>query len=144
MKYVYNALITKQNDHYEVSFPQFDDLFTHGSTREEALVNAVDLLTLEISDRTEEGKPLPPFAHTTELVSISLSVSEEDVEKTKYMTMAEAQEYLHLSASHVSALAQSGKLESRYFGRNHMVSIDSVERFASSSRKPGLPAKGKE
>lgn len=55
----YPAILTPEEDGYSVRFVDFDEAFTEGDTLEEALFNAIEVLTLTIEGRLEEGMDIP-------------------------------------------------------------------------------------
>ena len=60
MKIVYPAIIKKQKDkRYFVKFPDLKEAVTEGQTLQEALFNAVEVLTLTLEGRIDEGMEIP-------------------------------------------------------------------------------------
>lgn len=53
---------------YNVIVPAFPKAHTFGSTIEEALASAREIVELEIEDRTESGQPVPPSDVDTLLI----------------------------------------------------------------------------
>lgn len=115
MRYTYEAVITKDSDGWVGEIPQLSDSITQGETREDVIDMLSDMLLLEFSERIDEQGEVPAFEHVVECVSISVDLTEEDIEETRYITTLEAQRQLGLSEEAVSALAKSGQLESRHF-----------------------------
>ena len=59
MKYVYPALFAKEDESIIVTFPDLEDMFTDGTTMEEAFENAEDVLNLMLWNREEEKDDIP-------------------------------------------------------------------------------------
>jgi len=59
MKRGYQAVIKRDEHGFFVRFPDLQEAFTDAQTREEALFNAREVLTLTLEGRMEEGKPIP-------------------------------------------------------------------------------------
>jgi antitoxin HicB len=59
MEILYPAQIVPDGDVYFVRFPDLEEAFTDGETKEEALFNAVEVLTLTLRGRMEEGLSIP-------------------------------------------------------------------------------------
>ena len=59
MKYNFPALIIKEDDGFVVTFPDLEDTFSQGDTREEVLENAEDVLNLMLCNREEKNIPIP-------------------------------------------------------------------------------------
>lgn len=55
----YPAKLVPDQDGYFVQFVDLDEAFTEGATLEEALFNAVEVLTLTLDGRLEEGLAIP-------------------------------------------------------------------------------------
>lgn len=58
-KYVYPAVFTKEEKGYSVHFRDFESCYTCGSTLEEAIYMAEDVLALTLFDYEEDGKEAP-------------------------------------------------------------------------------------
>ncbi len=61
MKIQYPALVSEDKDdqRFLVKFAHFDEAITEGSSLQEALQNAVEVLTLTLEGRMDEGLPIP-------------------------------------------------------------------------------------
>lgn len=140
MRYMYEAIAVRDGDGWSVSFPQIPEAVSQGATADEAVRNAADALALALTGRIERGT-VPDRDHCVECVSVSVEVGEDDIDESRYMTQEQAADYLGIGISRVSQLAKSGRLQSRMFGRRNMVSVDSVEMYASGDRKAGRPRK---
>ena len=139
MEYTYRCVLTHESDGWVASFPQLGGYSTGGDTREEALRQAADLLTLLLCDYVERGEELPEPGDVTELAPVTVSITPEVVEETHYETQTAAAELLGVTRARVNALVASGQLESMVFGGRRKVSIESVNRYAESERKAGRP-----
>lgn len=141
MNYTYDAIIEEDEDGFSVSFPQLPEAITFGSTREEATRRAGEVLTLILAERIEDGTPLPEQKRVAEVVSVNVEVSGEVIRKTKCCTVEEAAEKLGISASRVSQLASSGKLQAVQFGKKRMITIASVNERIANPPAPHRPKK---
>ena len=140
-RFTYEAIIERQDGKYVVSFPQLPDAFTAGKTRNEALNNAAEVLALVIGTYIDDGTPLPKPEQLVECVNISIALTDEDIESTKFLTLSQAAEYLDVTQGRITQLITAGKLQDRYFGGVRMVSIASVNEYQKSPRKAGRPRK---
>ena len=140
MRYTYEAIVVRDGDGWSASFPQIPEAVSQGVTADEAAANAADALALALAGRIAGGD-VPEREHCAECVSVCVEVGDDDIEEMRYMTQEQAADYLGVGISRVSQLAKSGQLHSRMFGRRNMVSVDSVERYASGDRKAGRPRK---
>lgn len=139
MRYTYDCLLEWDDGWWLARFPQLGDFTTQGKTREEALSEASDLLVMLLAEYAERGENPPVCRRLVECVAVSVEVTQEDFDETRYETQAQAAERLGVSKSRISALVASGQLESRYFEGRRKVSIESVNRYAVGSRKAGRP-----
>lgn len=140
-RFTYDCVIMKEEDAWCVSFPQIPEAYTDGRTREEAIANAAEVLKLVMGGYIEDGETPPEYERLAEVVSVSIEVSDEDIDKMHYETQSQAAESLGVTLSRISALIDSGRLDSKTFDGRRMVSIASVERYAASPRSAGRPAK---
>lgn len=58
-KYLYPAVFTKEDVGYSVNFPDLKNCFTSGSTLEEAMDMANDVLCLTLYDMEQDGQVIP-------------------------------------------------------------------------------------
>lgn len=60
MNMIYPAIIEQTEDsRYLVTFPDLEEALTEGETLEEAIFNAIEVLTLTLEGRMEEGLTIP-------------------------------------------------------------------------------------
>ena len=58
-KYLYHAVFNKEDVGYAVKFPDLKNCFTSGSTLEEAMDMANDVLCLTLYDMEQDGQAIP-------------------------------------------------------------------------------------
>lgn len=126
MNFVYDAVIEESPDGFDVTFPQFPEMFTFASSRAEAAVRAQEALSLVICEYIEEGKPLPEQKRVAEVLSVCASVGQDDIAASRCMTMSEAADSLGVTPARISQLAKSGKLQSMRIDGRNMVTVESV------------------
>ncbi|WP_248922898.1 type II toxin-antitoxin system HicB family antitoxin [Olsenella intestinalis] len=143
MRYVYDAVIERDEDGYAVSFPQFPEAVTFGATREEASRRAAEVLVLALAERIEEGGEIPSQERVAEVLSVGVEVTGDDIDKSKCLTIDQAAQELGVSAGRVSQLASSGKLTAVTFGKRRMVTIASVNERKANPPLPSRPRKVK-
>lgn len=140
-RFTYDCVIMKDDDAWCVSFPQIPEAYTDGKTREEAIANAAEVLELAMGGYIEDGETPPAYERVVEVATVSVEVSDEDIDRMHYETQSQAAEYLGVTLSRISALIDSGRLESKIFDGRRMVSIASVVEYDASPRSAGRPAK---
>ncbi len=124
---------------WTATLPQYGNAATSGSTREEAVRNAMEVLAGEAADLMEEGRPAPRPSHMAEVVMVTANVTDEDFDEMRYMAQARAAETLEVAPSRITALIKAGVLDSKVFGSTRKVSIESVDRYRATPRKAGRP-----
>ena len=103
MRYTYDCLLEWDDGWWLARFPQLGDFTTQGKTREEALSEASDLLVMLLADYAERGENPPACRRLVECVAVSVEVTQEDFDETRYETQAQAAERLGVSKSRISA-----------------------------------------
>ncbi len=74
MNIQYPAILEPQKEGgFTVQFPDLQEAFTEGDTREEAIFNAAEVLTLTLEGRMEEGMEIPSPSKVRDGVLISPS-----------------------------------------------------------------------
>lgn len=139
MEYTYTCVLEREDDWWLARFPQLGDHVTQGRTREEALAQARDLLTLLLSGIIEDGEYLPEPGQLLECAPVTVDITPEVIEETHYETQAACAELLGVTRARVNALVASGRLESKVFNGRRKVSIESMNRYQESERKAGRP-----
>lgn len=133
-RFTYDCLVSKEDGRYSVSFPQIPTAYTEGKTKSDALNNAVEALELALMDYLEKGQQPPRYQRVTEIVTLNIQITDDDIEESHYITQAQAAKDLGVSLARVSALISSKKLESKYFEGKRKVSIASVNNYANTPR----------
>ncbi len=139
MEYTYKCVLTHEDDGWVAMFPQLGGYSTGGDTREEALREAHDLLTLLLCDYMERGEEPPEPGDVAEFAPVTVDITPEAVEESHYETQAACAELLGVSRAHVSALVASGQLESKVFDGMRKVSVESMGRYGAAMRNPERP-----
>lgn len=103
------CVLTKDEGGWTAEFPQFNGVATSRRTREEALKNAREVPSLEAIDLMDEGAKAPRARHLAEVVLLSVDVSAEDAERSKYETKAQVADHLDVSRPRVTALIGAGR-----------------------------------
>lgn len=138
-RYTYRCVLTHESDGWIASFPQLGGCATSGDTREEAIREAHDLLTLLLCGLIEDGEELPEAGAVWEIVPVTVDITPEVIEETHYETWEACADLLDISMTTLDALVASGCLESKVFNGRRKVSIESMNRYQESERKAGRP-----
>ncbi len=140
-RYMFDCIVTKENDGYCVSFPQLPGCITDGDTRDEAVHNADEALRTYLADSLNRGEAVPTYERSAEVVSLSVELGEAETRRAVCRTFKEAAQDLKVTPSRVSALVKAGRLDVMLVEGKRMVTIESVERYAASERRAGRPKK---
>lgn len=103
---------------------------TSGRTRGEALKGAREILELEALGLMEVGSKAPRMRHVAEVAVLSVDVTEEDAERSRYVTKAQAAEE--------AGRATPPHHRARRFGQE-LVSLESIAEYTASPREAGRP-----
>ena len=101
--YVYPAVLKHGDDGYYVNFPDIENCFTDGDTRDEAIAMAEDVLPLMLCDYEDRNITVPK---PSERENISLS-SDEELVFIKANTTQYRSKYLKRAPTSRPAAAQS-------------------------------------
>lgn len=126
MKLASECILIKEKDGWTAILPQFNGAATSGGSREEAIGNAKEVLEIEAGDLVRERRPAPPMQHLAEVAVIEVEVSPEDAERMEYVAKTEAAERLGIPTAELSGLISNGKLATKDFGGDELVSIESI------------------
>ena len=66
-KYIYPAIFTKEDQFYNVRFPDLEDCYTQGDNLQDAYEMASDVLCLTLYNLEEEGAKILPASETSEI-----------------------------------------------------------------------------
>lgn len=135
MEHTYTCVLTHEHDGWVASFPQLGGYSTGGDTRDEALREAHDLLTVLLCEYAERGEEPPEPADVAELAPVTVDVMPETVEESRYETLSACAELLGMTCTDASALVASGQLESKVFNGRHKVSLESMARWKTALNK---------
>lgn len=69
MKYIYPAVITKDENAYAITFPDLEGAFTFGYTNEEIYLNAKDCLSLVLLDLEDNKKNIPTSSTIEDIIN---------------------------------------------------------------------------
>lgn len=138
MQLTAECVLVHDVDGWTAEFPAFGAA-TSGRTRDEALKRAREILEIEAYDLMEAGSKAPKLRHLAEVAVLTVDVTEEDAERSRYVSKAQAAERLDISRPRVTALAASGRLAVKKFDGQEFVSIESISEYVASPRVPGRP-----
>ena len=140
-RYMFDCVVTKEDDGYCASFPQLPGCVTDGDTRDKAVRNADEALRAYLADCLNRGEALPVYERTAEVVSLSIELAEDEARRAACRTFKEAAQDLKVTPSRVTALVKAGRLDVTLVEGKRMVTIESIERYAASARHAGRPKK---
>ena len=86
MKYAYPAIFKKEENGYFVMFPDIQPCYTEGSTLEEAVFMAKDVLESRIEVALEQGEKLPAPSDIDTLKGEKIMLIVADLENIKSQT----------------------------------------------------------
>ena len=144
MRFIYEAIVTKDEDSYSLEVPDLPGCLTWGDTIEEVVRKAPDALESNVGSYIAAGEDVPVavFGHEPAvgemLVVVSFEATAASVGVPCIMA-GTAAERLGVTPARVSHLIRAGILEGCRSGRETMVTVASVERYQAMPRKAGRP-----
>ena len=130
MEILYPAKILKEDNSFLVEFIDLPDTFTYGETREEALVNAAEVLTAMLDVKLEDGIEIPaPSQNREDAIYIA-----PDAKTQAAMLLRQARGERTL-ADLARALETSWDVAKRLENPNHWPSLRALDRAASALGK---------
>lgn len=140
-RFTYDCVLIKEDDGYCASFPQIPGAFADGDTREEAIVHATEALMAFLADDLNNGLTPAGYERSAEVVALSVEIDHEDAREAACRTFKDAAQDLKVSAPRITALVKAGKLDVELVDGRRMITIDSIERYATQERHAGRPKK---
>lgn len=145
MRYSYEAVFdySAQDGCWYVDFPAFGgEAYADGGTMADAISNASEVLELTLCAYLDDGIPLPAATfHEPPLSVISVDVSDEDIARSRCMSVGDAADELGVTPGRVSQLLSSGQLEPYMYGGTRLVTIASVMSRKASKPPAHRPSK---
>jgi excisionase family DNA binding protein len=146
MRYVYEIVISPDDNMYSMEVPDLPGCYTWGDSIEDVLQKAPDALETHVGAYLADSEDVPPatFGHDAgkgqTLAVISFEATAASV-GAPHIAARYAAERLGVSKGRVSQLLSEGRLEGYRDGRETMVSEASIERFIANRRGTGRPRK---
>lgn len=141
MEYIYDVVVEKSGDRWSARVPQLGGIEAEADTSEDAIHDVAVLLKEDLADRLATGRVVPRYERVVGHVAVSVEVTPESVDASKYVSLKEAAGRLGVSKSRVSQMVASGKLSSMLFKGSRLISASSVEEYLRAPRAPGRPRK---
>lgn len=90
-----------------------------------------------------EGSTIQPPAYerSAEVVTVSVSLMEEDRAEMRCVSFKRAAEELGVSQPRISAFVAAERLDVRLVKGQRMITLDSINRYEATGRRPGRPRK---
>ena len=126
MNILYPAYVLQEDNRYRVQFPDLVEAITEGETLEEALFQAVDVLTLTLEGRMEEGHEIPQPSKLNDAYLVAPSAR---VQAALLVRLAKGS---HTTSELARALETSWASVSRLEDPHHWPSLRQLERTAAA------------
>ncbi len=140
-RFMYDCVVTKEDDGYCASFPQLPGCHADGDTRAEAIENASEALEAYVADAVNGGEAMPAYERSAEVLAISVEMGEQKAARAACRTFKDAALDLSVAPSRVTALVKAGKLDVVLVDGRRMITIESIERYIVNGRNSGRPKK---
>ena len=142
--FTFGTVIRKDDEgQYWAEVPDLVGCFGQGDTFNEAIESISDGLETHIASMLECGMDVPEPTKVTsndgEVVYVAVTPNEYTL-KEPSVTASEASRILNVTPSRVSQLITAGKLKAKRNVGETLVTVDSIDEYASSARVAGRPA----
>ncbi len=142
--FTFGTVVRKDDDgEYWVEVPDLEGCFGQGDTFNEAIESISNGLETHIAAMLERGMDVPEptkiAASDGEVVYVAVTPNEYTLCEPS-VTAAEASRMLNVTPSRVSQLIKAGKLKAKRNVGETLVTVDSINAYASSARVAGRPA----
>lgn len=90
-----------------------------------------------------EGSTIQPptYERSVEVVTVSVSLTEEDRAEMHCVSIKQAAEEPGVSQPRISALVAAERLDVRLVKGQRMITLDNINRYEAMGRRPGCPRK---
>lgn len=83
----------------------------------------------------------PTYERSVEVVTVSVSQTEEDRAEMHCVSIKQAAEEPGVSQPRISAFVAAERLDVRLVKGQRMITLDSINRYEATGRRPGRPRK---
>ncbi len=83
----------------------------------------------------------PTYERSVEVVTVSVSQTEEDRAEMHCVSIKQAAEEPGVSQPRISALVAAERLDVRLVKGQRMITLDNINRYEAMGRRPGCPRK---
>ncbi len=141
--FTFGVVIRKDEEGgYWAEVPDLEGCYGQGDTFNETIESISNGLETHLAAMLEYGMDIPVSTKISaadgEVVYVAVTPNEYTL-KEPSVTASEASRMLDVSPSRVSQLIRAGKLKAKRNVGETLVTVDSVEAYASSSRTAGRP-----
>ena len=141
--FTFGAVVRKDDEcGYWAEVPDLEGCYGEGKTFNEAIESISNGLETHIAAMLEYGMEIPKAtkveAGDGEAVYVAVSPNEYTL-KVPSVTASEASRLLNVTPGRVSQLIKAGKLKAKRDVRETLVTVDSINAYASSARVAGRP-----
>ena len=144
MKYLFGTIVrpSEEDGGYWAEVPDLPGCFGAGDTFAACVASVSNGVETHIAAMIEDGKSIPETSRITaedgDVVYVYADLATVELTEPS-VTASEAARKLGVTPGRISQLLKAGKLEGRRMTNTTLVTIASLERYASSPRKAGRP-----
>ncbi len=145
-KFIYQAILTPDEDGYTVEAPDLPGCFTYGDTYEEAVYMAADAMKTYVSSLLFDDKEPPSYKRHacpqgSECINVFFEAEKEFIIEGETVSASQASKDLGVSKGRITQMLDSGILEGFRDGRNTYISVESINKRKATEHKAGRPKK---
>ncbi len=145
-KFIYQAILTPDEDGYSVEVPNLPGCFTYGDTYEDAVYMAADAMKTYVASLLMDGKQPPRYTkydcpNGSECVNVFFETEQDYVIDGETVSAAQAARDLGVSKGRITQMLDAGLLEGYRDGRQTYISVNSIAARKKEAPKAGRPRK---
>lgn len=145
-KFIYQAILTPDEEGYSVEVPDLPGCFTYGDTYEDAVYMAADAMKTYMASLLTDGEQPPRYTRHdcpdgSESVNVFFETDQDYVIDGETVSAAQAARDLGVSKGRITQMLNAGLLEGYREGRRTYISVNSVAERKKAMPRAGRPRK---
>lgn len=145
-KFIYQAILTPDEEGYSVEVPDLPGCFTYGDTYEDAVYMAADAMKTYVASLLTDGEQPPRYTRRdcpdgSESVNVFFEADQDYVIDGETVSAAQAARDLGVSKGRITQMLNAGLLEGYREGRRTYISVNSIAERKKTMPRAGRPRK---
>lgn len=144
MSYIYQTIITPDEEGFNVEVPDLPGCFTFGRTLEEALAMAADAMKTYVASLLLDGEKPPAFVQHecpagSKSIDIYFDTDDNYIVTGEVVSASQAARDLGVSRGRITQMMDAGILQGFRRGRGTYITVESIKARKNAAPKAGRP-----